>query len=954
MRKILLLSIISFLTLMTGCRRDVPGVEPTPWGEGVTLSVTVDVPAVRTRADIEAGMIDELWVMVFGQSGTYLSKYKGVRTSGTLDQYTFGGIPISDDAEGNPRARTLHFVANYDFDGFNDLDHIGNTESDVLSEMSVGAGTVAYWQRVVLEDGIRGQSGETIALPGEIGIVHLLRNVARISVIDETGTTGMRLENVTFAVGNRFDSGSVAPYNYLTAEWGGTTAIEGNKLVSADDFVMEATGGEVIITISGGDLTAADKQVYERDNSANAAYVIVKGDFYESTADTTPAMAYYKINLVDDEDDVMLDIQRNWAYTIKLKAVSHGGSGDLSTAVAGSASNGINAETVVSSYPSISDGQNVLEVEATSFVYTEGGVDFTIWYRYTTYNTQGVGTIDNVLDAAVLDQQTDRPVVSGTITAQNGIITGRLAATPSQVNNASITISKGNLSRTIHLQLRPVMAISAHTDPANGVVAGSVGANADIHFNFPANTSESLFPIQVLIYAKEITPAVDGDDDMSIRSGDGKIWYVYSAEAQYVNGVFDPDAEYILDFVSNSTSTNEFVRLEADRFNDAYVKFGNPQYSFVNVAFDPPTVARVAGTPVDLNFTIPALWWVGNSALTVTFNTTGLQPLAGNPSNLVTVNANSYRLTVNRPGTPGDSRHTVRFQAANTTSAIDATLTATGFENVTLRASRPNYKFLDAMIVNPDDITQSRKPRSINSTSNGTDYRMRVMFSLPEDMRNTGTIDVTFVAPRTELYNSAGPLNGPTTYVSAGLTNVRENGSNDARTITMTVNTTNNTGPFFFTVYNGQSRNANVMRLTANAFDPSEDLNAVNYTFSEARFRNAADGANLLPRNVNNTGTSFRFYFQLPANYVNTDPGPVTLTLIAPNLIYMGGESRSAGLNVVVNDGNAGTNTNRRMTITVDDPTTERYYFTVRTANDVITAMYLYTLNFDQTANLNN
>jgi hypothetical protein len=573
MKKILLGSMIFCLALTTGCRTDIPGIDPK--GEGVTLSVTVDMPAVRARADIEAGMIDELWVMVFGQAGTYLASYKGVPTFGTLDQYTFSGIPISDDAEGTPRARTLHFVANYNFDGFNDIDHIGRSESDVLTEMSVGADTVAYWQRVVLEEGIRGTSGETITLPDGIGIVHLLRNVAQISVVNQTGTSGRHLKNVTFAVGNRFNSGSVALYNYGTAEWGGATTTEGSKLVSADDFVMEASGGGVINTISAGDLSAADKPVYERDNSSNAAYVIVKGDYYDGVS-ATPKTAYYKINLVDDQDGEMLDIQRNRLYTIKLITVSHSGSADLNTAVAGSASNGINAETVVSSYPSISDGRNVLEVEATSFVYTEGGVDFSIWYRHTTYTTPGVGTVDNVLDDAVLEQQTDRRVVNGTITAQNGVITGRLAATPSQVNNATITISKGNLSRTIHLQLRPIMSISVRTDPANGTIAASVGANADIHFNFPVNTSESLFPIQVRIYTKKLTPPVGGNDNLSIRSGEGEIWYVYNAEAQYVDGVFDPDAEYILDFVSNSSSTNESVRLEADRFNDAYVTFRNP------------------------------------------------------------------------------------------------------------------------------------------------------------------------------------------------------------------------------------------------------------------------------------------------------------------------------------------------------------------------------------------
>jgi hypothetical protein len=723
MRKILLL-LMPFLALATGCLRDDLGEgRVTPGsGDDVSLTVRVDVPAAKTREAIGAATIGEngLWMMVFSQTGTYLAKYKGELNGGdgNYSNYIFRGIPVSNgmDEGGNTvfRSRTLHFVANYDFSDFNDADYRGDAESSLLSGMTVDGGTVAYWQRVVLEDGFYDEGNMTLP---DNRTVHLLRNAAEITVKNNTAGNETSLTDVEFVVGNYFDKGSVAPYNMTGSVFGDGYG---------DDFVMEALDGAPVAIDGTTPFTAEGtfKQIYERENSSAdedypATYVIVRGYFEGSGA-----YSYYKIDIADNDAKELIDLQRNRKYTININGVFNDGHDNLADAINGAASNNIEANTVVGDYPSISDGGNVLEVQATSFVYTVGGGEYTIWYRYTTYDEEGNGTVDNDLEETPVLVQTDGQLViaEGSLTVDAADAPGqtyryirfRTAALPTRVNDAAITISKGILSRTIELQLRPIMDFiivrAGYDNTDDRAIPNFTHTPVNITFKFPENISKGIFPIPVRIYAKKITPTPTSG--MSLGTGGGEFWYVYNAEAQYdADGNFLPTFEYRLDFVSNSRDTDEIVTLAAERFQNATVDFDNgPNRDFTVAEFrtnkggatgwtaDNAKPRQVAGTNTDMRvyFSLPAEFRnTGNVTVTFVAPYLDLETGNGDTSGGLTVTSNGgnannrvYTITVNtnyNGGSTGEFYFTVQNNSTNAANRSSAkTFQAEFFNSVNL------------------------------------------------------------------------------------------------------------------------------------------------------------------------------------------------------------------------------------------------------------------------------
>ncbi len=915
MKKILLLLIIPLLA--TGCFSEEP-IGTVASGDGANLTVRVDAPAVQTREAIADGMIESLWLMVFSQNGTFLARYEGELTggAGNYSDYTFRGIPFSNGAD-----RILHFVANYDWSGFDDDEQLGNVESSILPRMNVEDGNVAYWQRVVLAGGISGDPGTTIALPG--GTVHLLRNIAEVSVTNESanGSNGMSLTNVEFLISNRFDKGSVALYNYTDG-------------VAENGFVQEAIGGAPVTNITVADFGTQPVYVYERENSTarEATCVIVRGYFQDGTTPNNSTYSYYKVDIASKEATELLDLKRNRKYHITINYVSNDGYTNLSDAVTGASSNNIEASVVVSESPSISDGINVLEVDATSFTYIAPNEPFTINYSYTSYNN-GVGTVNNDQVQMVFHQDPDKPVLAGTPTIDNGAngtISGVTAATmpESGVYDATITISKGVLSRTIRLHLRPDMEfIIVSTDPADRIVEDAVGEPVGITFKFPNDVSSRLFPISVRIYSKTLTPTPDSG--MAIEYGDGDFWYVYNAE--YNVDQDNMQLPHTLRFVSNTARTEETVILAADRFHDAYVTFG--PYNFLNAAYNPTPVTRRTGEPVDINFTIPADYWTDNEQCVINYNTTTLQPLVNNPSGLVTVSANNYQLTVPKPAGAGSVDVTACFQTVDRNSTISTILSAAGFRMTTITAQRGAFwDFVDAYM----------SPRQRFVTGNGTD--MTVSFTLSE-----GSVSVS--EPVTVRFNASYLVLRD----ANGLNITTTGGTNNANTV-LNINGLTTVGPHTFTVRNSatnvnQDNRNRAKTFTADSFNQSENINPA-ANFINPRFMRLDGGnwntTNAKPRNVSRN-TDLRLYFQLPADC----PLPATVTLnVGQNdrLVAVSNNGQpSYGITSVASN-------NNRNVFTIVVNTTDEVYFTVRTdvnQNQNTTTYTLQGAGFNTSANLN-
>lgn len=571
---------LPLLMLAAGCRRE--DLYPDAPANGVTLTAAFDIPeAIQTRSTLAGETVNSLWLMVFDEYGTFRSRHQGIPADG--DDYsrcTFSDVPLSGG-----RSRTLHFVANYDWSGFSDANRIGDLENALLRRMNVEGGTVAYWQRLVLPEGIHGPVGGSMVLNAN-GPIRLLRNVAMITVANLTtqAEKSMGLTGVEFAVGNAFDKGAVAPFNTTTASFGNGA--------DSPDFVIEASDGNPSALTpaaleaafrpaqnGAAGAASAEIQLYERKNSVadRQTYVIVKG-YFHSGGTTATQPSYYKIDICENNASELLDIQRNYRYKIEIVSVLDRGYDNPEDAMANFASNNIVASVEVSEFPAISDGYSVLTVENTSFTYTEAGMPFSIGYSYLDGNS---GALDNEGITVDVEQTPGRHVVlNGAVTATGGFIRGTTAAVlpASGVYEATITISKGNLRRVIRLQLRPVMTfLEVTTDPADGWVGNNdrnnpnIGSPAAIRFKFPGNVSPSLFPMPVYIYTKRFVPAPGSG--LSIDFVDGDFRYVYYAE--YLVDADGQPVAHTIPLLSNSRDTRESVGISAERFKDASVVFRN-------------------------------------------------------------------------------------------------------------------------------------------------------------------------------------------------------------------------------------------------------------------------------------------------------------------------------------------------------------------------------------------
>jgi hypothetical protein len=502
-------------------------------------------------------------MMVFNENGNYISRYRGEATGEAT--YIFRNVPLSD------APRTLHFVANYDWTTFPDRNMISLAENEVIGSMSTRGGTVAFWQRITVP--MIDNPTSPLVIPGSI---HLLRNVAQVSVANNTSEGAHSLSEMEFAVGNYFDSGSVAPYNTLTAAFGtGDVAID----TPPEDFITEARGGSPtpVVDADFRPIENGAIDIYERRNSTATAqtFVIIRGKYDDATT-----LSYYKIDIVDATGTTLWDLRRNHRYNIDVTLVSHAGYPTLAEAVQNAASNNINAAVTVAEYTAISDGAGILRIEGSSFTYVTPGTPFEIRYAY--IDTATGQTNNEGISITLEEVDGQRVVAAGTFgyttTPQpwlpgrdGGYIRGTTATLPTgfDIYRAWVHVSKGNLSRVIQLQLRrPMSLTNVTTLPTDGRVAGSVGAALEISFRMPVDISPSLFPMPIYITTKRFSPDTSrGELSVDVSGGDFR--YVY--DAPYLVDANDQPLTHTIYLVSNSTDPAEVITISSETFGSTTV-----------------------------------------------------------------------------------------------------------------------------------------------------------------------------------------------------------------------------------------------------------------------------------------------------------------------------------------------------------------------------------------------
>ena len=563
--------------ILTGCSQEEM-VQPEiqlPDGGNVMVRFSAVIPEYNTVETRANGDVNDMYVLVFDQSGSFIT-----REQATLTNQTNVGGTFTAELPSSTNPRIVHFICNYDWSGFNDASKLGSNEAAVVALLSTTNAT--FWARRELPGGIH-----TGSFPSS-NPIELLRNQAKMSVSNDAANFTLQ----GFTIHNTPNMSSVAPFNTAT------THFEEGAITEPIEMGLNSA--------LLADISLTEKYLFERRNRSAAAIttVIIQG-IYNSTT------YYYKIDLIDS-DQVRYNIERNYHYMVKIKTVTKEGYTSFNDALTGASHNNTALDPIIEKYPIISDGVSKLQVEKTLIVVTEPNKAISVWANY--YPDLNSNTINNS-GVTVSIMSDEGALASGSLiyNASTGIITATSAPTlGAEPLVAILRVQKGDLVRTIRVVLREAFSFDPITINANNPaqVSDTQNAPATLRFSIPADFPADLFPLPINVYTQGLYPSSSG---LQMVVTGGEIHYVYMATTTGVQTV---------EFKTNRSGNNETVDIKADYFNDGDITYGTISYEG-NITYGSDNTALSAGTTVTASA----------GSLTVTSNGRYLYVPAGDMTN---------------------------------------------------------------------------------------------------------------------------------------------------------------------------------------------------------------------------------------------------------------------------------------------------------------------------------
>lgn len=500
--------------------------------ELMSFRIAIPEPEVQTRAIASDAGLDpnQFYLLVFDENGLFLQRSKATITGQNIFQ-----VSINKSLS----KRIIHFIGNYDFSGFSDVAHSYKSENEIIRSLEMN-GRVAYWQRKEYNSGIQGQSSFSES-------VELIRNIAKIKVENNTMSSYPRLEDITFAVVNQNSYGSVAPFNKSNGLFAVGSITEGNT-----DGILPITGFDT-----------QDKYLYEKQNvgSSKPLSIIIKGK-YKALATSQEQYYYYKVDLVNNNascESVLLNIERNNYYVLKLNQVLKEGYSTLEAALNSPASNNLINSIELQPLKNISDGKAVLSVSDVSVIMVKANTKYTFSYNYF---PNGAGqSADNTGVHVTLNHNDSSSPVAILLRSDNGTVEIQTNTLPSNESaEGYIHICKNGLSRKIKLLFRKPFSFSDISTTAQG----TLGQNKPVtlRFTIPATITQSEFPMLIYILAPKLSPAPNSNLKLEIK--DGKYYYVYTA-----NNAGNQNVEFKTTY-ANSTGD---ITLQSELFEETKIQF---------------------------------------------------------------------------------------------------------------------------------------------------------------------------------------------------------------------------------------------------------------------------------------------------------------------------------------------------------------------------------------------
>lgn len=536
MKNILLfiLPLLALLSCSEQMERDIPA------DNKLSTTISVILPQIpdaqpQTRAMGKTAQIKNLYLAVFDYTGLlkeYVEATPVTETASNIYSYNVTLKPTNT-------ATIIHFIANAP-----SMDIAFGNEVEVMSSLYTEGGEEAYWQRIVLQNGITSST----TLPS----VHLIRNFAWINV--QSSAPNFTIQS--YCVVNTRKRGSVAPYNtnkdgfveflrsvvdnnttdgtdtdnnVLGKDYAAITG-SGQGQDGYNGFIPSGTEINKDIPTTWFEVGSETKNeyayfVYEREKAlSDPPYILVKGTYDPdiNTDDDEMTDRFYKIDLRKANGEYF-PIVRNFRYRIDIKGVGHSGYGSAQDAANGAGSGDVSSALETQSFNNISNGEARLFVSYTDTTIVDYKPDETykLRYKYIVFQTSGTTVTE------VNKTSTATVATTGNVIPTDGYsiapgrdewdgwyeITYKTTELPTgeQPKRQEFVIvgtdaNNNSLQRKVNVSLRKKYSMQVECDPIE--IPAAMGKPFDVIVKVPGGLGRSMFPLDIQLEAanQSMTP----------------------------------------------------------------------------------------------------------------------------------------------------------------------------------------------------------------------------------------------------------------------------------------------------------------------------------------------------------------------------------------------------------------------------------------------------------------
>lgn len=598
------MAFLTFSCVKEEAQKENPAVDYE--GQEITVYFGVEMPEPQTKALGETPDITSLHVAVFGSSG-YLKEYKratpvnGYVTQEGVDNKKGYSVQLSITSS---RVR-VHLIAN----GPESLPF--DYESVVMSKLTSSGGQDAYWQRIILDNGIYADKEadgyndtppvlkldpdfdlDTDGTTHKMALIPLIRNFAKLTVVAlPVAESNFTIDS--FCVVNVPDKGSIAPYNRTNGEFimnyneyptlDALSAIYPGNL-PGESKIIKTYPTETDFTNRTNGVVAASGAVYMYERPvpvSDATVLIVKGTYYDNG---TPHSGYYKIDLMDGSE--YLPILRNFRYQINIQKVNRKGKSTVAGAINGAGSADISADISTASQTGISDGKSSIAVSFTEETLPIGGT-YTLGVTFVPDVSTGI--VDNSkVTWELLAPEANGAVIASASDISYDASTGTLTFTTTAVDPVNMKSQKiriigtsetSRLYREVTIRLLPQQSMTVSCIP---VIEAVPNTPQTITVTIPKDLPQSIFPLQfkVEVANKTLTPNAG---DLPVEPGETIVTGQSGNSFQFIKTV--SYAAYTGAYSGNVSSfTCEFKSIIAE--SDSYVYVSNKFFTTGSTHFN--------------------------------------------------------------------------------------------------------------------------------------------------------------------------------------------------------------------------------------------------------------------------------------------------------------------------------------------------------------------------------